>query len=233
MRLKQNLILGGLIIVLISGIFLINMFNILSISKEDNPEFGREIKVNNAKLDIKEDSVLEIIWDVSGSMWGQVDKKNKITIAKEVVKQICSQLPNNVYLGLRIFGVTDKPKSNSFLVLEPAQNNNQKILDYVNKIKPAGKSPIAVNLLLAEKDLLKFNGSKHILLITDGKDTGELMPSRIIKKMSKKNIKTHIIHIDNINKVNQLQLKNLAELGNGNYFTYFEKKQVVPTINLE
>ena len=233
MRLKQNLTLGGLIIILISGILLINMMNILSISKDDNPEFGREIKVNNSKLNIKENSALEIIWDISGSMWAQLDNKSKITIAKETLAEICNQLPTNVYLGLRVFGSKVKTKDNSFLALALAQNNNQKLLNYLEGVKPAGKSPIGVNLLLAEKDLKDFSGQKHILLITDGKDTGKIMPSQIIKKLSQNNIKTHIIQVGEITQTNQLQLKSLAEIGNGKYFTYFEQQEVVPTINLE
>ena len=232
MRLKQNLTLGILIIVLISSILTINMLNILSISKEDNPEFGREIKVNNQQLNIKEDSALEIIWDISGSMWGEIDNKNKITIAKEILQKICGELPTDVYLGLRIFGSKNN-NNNSFLVLKPAPNNNQQLLNYLSEVTPAGKSPIGVNLLLAKNDLIDFKGKKHILLITDGKDTGKTMPTKIVKGLSQENIKTHIVHVGKINKINQLQLKTLAELGNGRYFTYFEKKEVVPTINLE
>ncbi|MBM7556719.1 vWA domain-containing protein [Halanaerobacter jeridensis] len=232
MRLKQNLTLGILIIVLISGILTINMLNILSFSKEENPEFGREIKVNNQQLNIKEDSALEIIWDVSGSMWGEIDNKNKITIAKEILEDICGELSTNVHLGLRIFGSKNN-KGNSFLVLKPAPNNNQHLLSYLAKVTPAGKSPIGVNLLLAKNDLIKFQGKKHILLITDGKDTGKMMPTKIIKKLKQAKIKTHIVHVGEINKINQLQLKTLAQLGNGKYFTYFEYQEVVPTINLE
>mgnify|MGYP006270467047 FL=1 len=233
MRLKQNLILSILIIILLSSILTINMLNILSISKKDNPEFGREIKVNNSQLNIENNSVLEIIWDVSGSMWGEVENTNKITIAKEILQNICSQLPTNVYLGLRVFASKIDTNDNSFLVLKPAPKNNQQVLNYLTKVKPAGKSPIGVNLLLAKEDLKEFTGQKHILLITDGQDTGKIMPIKIIKKLSTADIKTHIIHVGKINKMSQLQLKALAEVGNGKYFTYFEQQQIVPTINLE
>ena len=233
MRLKQNLILSILVIILLSSILTINMLNILSISKEDNPQFGREIKVNNSQLNITDNSVLEIIWDVSGSMWGAVDDTNKITIAKEILEKICNQVPANVYLGLRIFGSKIANDDNSFLVLKPAPENNQRVLNYLTKVTPAGKSPIGVNLLLAKEDLKEFTGKKHILLVTDGQDTGKIMPIKIIKKLSAADIKTHIVHVGTIDKMNQLQLKALAEVGNGKYFTYFEQQQVVPTINLE
>ncbi|MFO7819833.1 MAG: VWA domain-containing protein [Halanaerobacter sp.] len=232
MRLKQNLTLGILIILLISSILTINMLNILSFSKHDNPEIGREIKVNNQNLNFKEDSAVEIIWDLSGSMWGQIDNKSKVTIAKEILRDICERLPTSISLGLRIFGSKGN-NNNSFLVLKPQKNNNRQLLDYLNEVTPAGKSPIGTNLLLAKKDLINFAGKKHILLITDGKDTGKVMPTKIVKKLSKDGIKTHVVHVGKITKINQLQLKTLAQLGNGRYFTYFEEKQVVPTINLE
>ncbi|MGM0368882.1 MAG: vWA domain-containing protein [Bacillota bacterium] len=233
MRLKQNLILGILIIILISSILAINMFNILSVTKEDNPEFGREIKVDNPNLNIEENSALKIVLDVSNSMWGQVDNKKKINITKEILTDICNQLPTSVYLGLRSFGNQPNQAKNSFLAMELAQNNNQPLIDYLDEIKPAGKSPIGLNLLLAQKDLENFSGQKHILLVTDGKDTGKIMPTKIIEKANKLDIKTHVIQVGQLDKVKQLKLKNLAELGNGKYFTYFEEQQVVPTINLE
>ena len=59
------------------------------------------------------------------------------------------------------------------------------------------------------------------------------MPTKIVKRLSSEGIKTHIIHVGEITKINQLQLKNLAQLGNGRYFTYFEEEQVIPAINLE
>jgi Ca-activated chloride channel family protein len=209
------------------------MFNILSVTKENNPEFGREIKVDNPNLNIEENSALKVVLDISNSMWGEVDGKKKITISKELLIDICNQLPTNVYLGLRSFGNQSTQDKNSFLALELAQNNNQQVIDYLDTIKPAGKSPIGLNLSLAQKDLEDFSGQKHILLITDGKDTGKIMPTKIIKKANQKNIKTHVIQVGQLDKIKQLKLKNLAELGNGKYFTYFEEQQVVPTINLE
>ena len=232
MRLKQNFILSMLIIILISSILTINMFNILSISKDDNPKFGRGIKVNKQNFSRTEKNILEIIWDISGSMWGQLDNKNKITISKKILTRICTELPSNVYLGLRVFGKVDS-KNNSFLVIKPAPNNKQELLNYLADITPAGKSPLGISLLLAQSDLEKFSGKKNILVVTDGKDTGEIMPSKIIKKLAKNKIRTHILHVGKLNRINQLKLKSLAELGNGKYFTYFEEKQVIATINLE
>src|SRR5699024_11159038 len=48
------------------------------------------------------DSIL--VFDASGSMWGQIDGINKIVTAREVVSQLVDKLPANQRLGLLAYG---------------------------------------------------------------------------------------------------------------------------------
>ncbi|TDX51676.1 vWA domain-containing protein [Orenia marismortui] len=231
MRLKQNLTLVILIIILLSAIFSINTLNIITIPT--NKKVDKEIKVNTNQRPLKYNKInVEIIWDLSGSMWGEIEEKNKINTSKKILNRIINDFPKEINIGLRVFGSKESNREGSYLAIPIKTNTKKDILNFIDQVKPLGKSPIALNLSYAGEDLKYLQGKKHILLITDGKDTGNIMPSKVINRLSKLGIKTHIIQVGKIDKYNQLKLKELSKLGNGKYFTYFEEEEIVPTINL-
>jgi Ca-activated chloride channel homolog len=49
-------------------------------------------------------SNLILIFDASGSMWGQINGKGKITIAKEAMDLIVNDLPDDINIGLVAYG---------------------------------------------------------------------------------------------------------------------------------
>ncbi|GAB6098412.1 hypothetical protein JCM16358_02910 [Halanaerocella petrolearia] len=233
MRLKQNITLIFLITCLISFIIGVDALDILSFPTTKTSLPGKEIKVIKPQLPIQQQDNVEIIWDVSGSMWAKVDNSNKLSISRKVIKTIVNQLPHKVKLGIRVFGSKIDKNNQSVLAIPLGRNNHKELLGLVNQVIPAGKSPIGLNLLQAKEDLISLEGTKHIILVTDGRDTGKIMPSQVINKLSRNQIKTHIIHVGRIDKIEQLKLKSLARLGHGRYFTYFESQEVIPTINLD
>ena len=44
------------------------------------------------------------ILDASGSMWGKLDGKEKIVIAREVMEELINGLPEGVHVGLEVYG---------------------------------------------------------------------------------------------------------------------------------
>ena len=51
------------------------------------------------------------IFDASGSMWGQIDGKNKIVIAKEAMSKLIKDLPDDMNVGLVVYGHREKKSS--------------------------------------------------------------------------------------------------------------------------
>ncbi len=226
MRIKQNITLFFLIILLLSAILSIDRFNLVSIPLAKNKfKEGGEIKVNSRQLTTNSKINIIILWDAF--------EKNKFTQeidSKRIVNKIVKELPTEIKLGLRVLGI-----KNNQSVIPLAENNNQNLIDTIKKIKSDANSEasIGANLKAAAADLTRVAGIKHIILITDGYDDGKVMPDRAIKDIEDKGIKTHIVHVGELTKINQLKLKNLAELGSGKYFSYLEEDEIVPTINLK
>lgn len=194
----------------------------------------QEVKVNKEQLPtFVEAHNVEIVWDVSGSMWGKVAEDRKYLRSKKVLIDIIESIPSNVNVGLRIFGAKNSKHKTTNLNVKATTNNRNKLLEKVKQLNPAGKSPIGKALIEASRDLVNLEGNNHILLVTDGKDTGNIMPGRVANRLRGQGIRVHILYVGNPQEKVEINLKSIAQLGGGKYFVYSEKDKVVPTMNLQ
>ena len=53
------------------------------------------------------------ILDASGSMWGQIDGRSKMEIAKTTLEEVSYWLPNDLDLALRTYGSTTASEKNN------------------------------------------------------------------------------------------------------------------------
>ena len=88
-------------------------------------------------------SNLVLIFDASGSMWGQIDGKAKITIAKEAMALIVKDLPGDINVGLVAYGHRREGDCDDVETLIPLGPLNRKaFLHKVNALNPKGKTPM-------------------------------------------------------------------------------------------
>jgi len=162
-----------------------------------------------------------IIFDASGSMWGQIDGVNKITIAKDALKSVVNEWNPNVELGLTAYGHRKKGDCNDIESLIPVGKvDKSKIISMVKKIQPKGKTPIARSLKKVANEL-KFTEEKAtIILISDGKESCDSDPCSVAKELEKKGIDfvTHVIGF-NVDKKTDKQLECIADATGGEYFS--------------
>ena len=114
---------------------------------------------------------IDLIFDASNSMWGQIDGKAKIEIAREAMNELLKEFEpkKNIYLGLRIYGHLNKSCDNSVLEIKPGKDNAKAIREKIAGIKPLGKTPIAYSLQMSAGDFDKnIPGKKIVILVTDG-----------------------------------------------------------------
>ncbi|OPX41023.1 MAG: hypothetical protein B1H13_04335 [Desulfobacteraceae bacterium 4484_190.3] len=118
---------------------------------------------------------LIFILDASGSMWGQVEGKAKIAIAKEVLTDL---------------------------------------------IRPKGKTPISRSVRLTADRIKGQENQTTIILVSDGKETCDPDPCRLVKKLKATGIKfvMHVIGFD-VTQEERVQLECMANAGGGQYFT--------------
>ncbi len=136
-----------------------------------------------------------IIFDASGSMWGQINGKPKIEIAKKTFEQIIDELANNdnMQVALRVYGHLNKKCSNSVLEVPMGKIRAAVVKAKINSLVPKGKTPIAYSIDKAVDDFDKDNrGEKIILVVTDGMESCDGDPCTIADKLKKAGIVTKI-----------------------------------------
>ena len=160
------------------------------------------------------------ILDASGSMWGQVDGVAKIKTAREALSKLLTDIPPETNLGLLSYGLFSKDSCDDVhYVVSIGANNQKAISDFINKINPKGKTPIAGALKMAGSHLEHIKGQKHVVLISDGIETCSGDPCKIAGELAKKgiNVKIHVVGFDVAAQERQ-QLECIARAGGGRYF---------------
>ena len=166
-----------------------------------------------------EDAIL--ILDASGSMWGQIEGKNKITIAREVLGGLLDDLPKNRRLGLMAYGHNKKGDCTDIEMLVPVGAGRAVMKTVIKNINPKGKTPISASVKQAAK-LLKYTESKAtVILISDGIETCNLDPCALGKQLEKDGVDftAHVIGFDIVDKKAEDQLQCLANSTGGRYLS--------------
>jgi len=179
---------------------------------------------------------VELILDASNSMWGQIEGESKIAIAKSVLNQIINGLPDEMNVGLRIYGhrypLNDKRAcQDTQLVVGIGAVAKDRLIESINKIQPKGKTPLVYSVLQAGKDFEQIaNGS--IILITDGieschGDINSIAPA--LKKLGI-GLKVHIVGFDIKEAASRQQLETIAKSTGGVYLDAKDSQQLLSSL---
>jgi Ca-activated chloride channel homolog len=118
-----------------------------------------------------------IVLDASGSMWGQIDGRAKLEIAREALGTVLSSMDPATEIGLMAYGHREKGSCTDIeLVVPPAAGTGQAIIDAANAMKFLGKTPLSAAVKQAAEDLKYTEEAATVILITDGIETCEADP---------------------------------------------------------
>lgn len=170
---------------------------------------------------IPPDPHILFILDGSGSMWAKIGDEEKITIAKDVMTDLISTLPENVKIGLEVYGHRKKGDCNDIEVLVPVgKAGRDEIVRIIRSIQPKGMTPITTSLEVAAEHLKDMEADTTIILVSDGKETCEGDPCARIQALKETGLRltAHVIGFD-IKSEEKEQLACIAEQGGGRYFS--------------
>ncbi|MDI1253029.1 VWA domain-containing protein [Thermomonas sp.] len=102
-----------------------------------------------------------LVFDASGSMWGQIDGVPKITIARDVVQGLLKDLPPEQRLGLVAYGHRRKGDCTDIQTLVPVGTDRAAISKAIAGIDPKGMTPMTAAVEHAA-DELKFTEKKPL-----------------------------------------------------------------------
>ena len=162
-----------------------------------------------------------IIFDASGSMWGQINGVTKIEIARDALKNVVKEWNPSVELGLTVYGHRSKGDCNDIETVIPVGKiDKNRVIKTVMGIKPKGKTPISRSLRKVAEELKYTEEKATIILISDGKETCDPDPCGTAKELEKQGIDfvTHVIGF-NVDKKTSEQLECIASATGGEYFS--------------
>jgi Mg-chelatase subunit ChlD len=118
------------------------------------------------------DRAVEIVFDASNSMWGQIGGQAKISIAKEILQGALDWLPDDLSLALRVYGHQHPREqrncNDSELLVPPGSGNRERIREAIATFRPRGQTPLGYSLEQTAADLGDFAGERAVVLVTDG-----------------------------------------------------------------
>ena len=121
-----------------------------------------------------------IVFDASGSMWGQIDGTPKINIAKDALSNVITEWDETIHLGLMTYGHRRKGDCDDIQVLFPiGVVDKRATLSTVKKINPKGKTPISRSIRMAAEQLRYTEEKATVVLISDGKEDQDCDPSMV------------------------------------------------------
>ncbi len=164
---------------------------------------------------------LILILDASGSMWGQIEGENKITIAKRVLKDLIDGLPEDTNVGLIVYGHRDKGDCKDIETVVPPGPVNKKLLsEKIDAISPKGKTPITDSVNQAFETVRGSENAATVILVSDGLETCGGDPCGAVEavKGSGINFVMHVVGFD-VAKEDVSQLECAAQAGGGLYLS--------------
>ena len=175
---------------------------------------------------------IEIIFDASGSMWGQIEGRTKIEIARDVIAAVVASLPVESEIALRVYGhrYPSKPKARSCtdseLAVRFAPGNHQRVIDAVSRLKPSGQTPIGLSLAWLSEDFQGLQGHNQVILVTDGIETCDAQPGdryyppAIVQHLLELGYEmtVSVVGFDIGESATREFLMSIAETGQGTYF---------------
>ncbi|MCF8127122.1 MAG: VWA domain-containing protein [Deltaproteobacteria bacterium] len=173
------------------------------------------------------------ILDGSGSMWGRVDGKIKIQVAKEVMNTLVEETPEGIDCGIMVYGHRKKGDCADIEMIVPMGTlQKETAVLKINRISPKGKTPISDSIIMAVEKVKGHEGASTVVLVSDGMETCGKDPCAVVKKLKESGINL-VIHVVGFNVKAEAakQLACIAEAGGGSYFSTTNATDLLAAMN--
>ena len=160
-----------------------------------------------------------IVLDASGSMWGQIEGRAKLEIARDTLAQALAAMPADSSIGLMAYGHRRKGDCGDIeLVVPPAPGSAATINRAVGEMKFLGMTPLTESVRQAAQALRYTEQAARVILITDGVETCNADPCALGEElaMSGTDFTAHVVGFG-LSAEEGRQVACLAENTGGRY----------------
>ena len=151
-----------------------------------------------------------LVLDASGSMWGQINGKAKMDIAKDVVGKVLSTWKPEDDIGLVVYGHREKGSCTDIeTMLPPGPLSIRDFMSPVKALSPKGKTPMTQAVRQAAEALKYTEQQSTVILVSDGLETCGADPCAVARELEKSgvNLTVHTVGfgLDDKNAIEQLK----------------------------
>ncbi len=182
------------------------------------------------------------ILDASGSMHEEIDGREKVDIAKDVIESIVRRLGEGARVGLRVYGhrydaLNEKADVDTELVFPVGPVKPDVFMAKVRSLKSKGKTPLTLSIDEVIKDVAGLDSELDLVtvILTDGgESTRGAKPYEAAARLAaaRKGMKVHVVGFD-INEDDwREQLERTAAAGNGKYFHVKKASELMSALQL-
>jgi Ca-activated chloride channel family protein len=154
-----------------------------------------------------------LVLDASNSMWGRVDARPKIAIARDAVAALARALPAGTRMGLMAYGHRRAGDCADIELLIPPGPVDAAAFARAANVTPRGRTPIAQSIAAAAER------APRIILVSDGIETCVPDPCAAVRALKAQNaaLLVHVIGFDVAEARDQAQLRCIAEATGGRF----------------
>ena len=140
-----------------------------------------------------------VVYDASGSMWGQIDGVSKVEIAREVMGALIATWPEGANIGLMAYGHRREGDCSDIeTLIAPSPLDRATFISTVNGIMPRGRTPLTESVRQAAELLSYRDTQATVILISDGLETCQADPCALSAELSQQgvNFTAHVVGFD-------------------------------------
>jgi Mg-chelatase subunit ChlD len=168
-------------------------------------------------------SDLMIVLDGSGSMWGQIDERTKIEIARETLSQVLEEATTEMNIGMIAYGHRERGACGDIELLvpvTPAAQSVSQIISAASNLQPKGKTPLSDAVRMAAETMRYTENAATVVLVTDGIETCNADPCALASELEAAGIDftTHVVGFG-LSADEGQQVQCLADITGGAYFS--------------
>lgn len=175
-----------------------------------------------------------VVLDASGSMWGQIDGRTKIEIARETLSTVLSEASPDMNIGLIAYGHRQRGACSdieTLVPMGPARQTVPRMIDVARRINPIGKTPLSDAVRIAAEEMNYTENAATVVLITDGIETCDADPCALGAELERRGIDftAHVVGFGLTGDEGR-QVACLAENTGGRYFPADDADQLVDAL---
>jgi Ca-activated chloride channel homolog len=140
-----------------------------------------------------------VVYDGSGSMWGQIGGVSKVELAREVMGDLIATWPEHANVGLIAYGHRrGSDCSDIETLIAPSPLDRPAFISAVNEVTPRGRTPLTEAVRQAAELLSYRDTQATVILISDGLETCQADPCALSAELAQQgvNFTAHVVGFD-------------------------------------